>query len=68
MARTKNLKSGNELENDFTFNEPKEVVIRFNSANVLKIKIDRTANTISGTLNDEITGTNYTVAGTLTEA
>ena len=68
MARTKNLKSGNELETDFTFNEPKEVVIRFNSANVLKIKIDRTANTINGTLNDEITGTKYTVAGTLTEA
>lgn len=67
MAKTKTVKNRNVNETDFTFNEPKNVVIRFNSAAVLSISLDLDNMSLSGKLTDELTGTVYNVAGTITE-
>lgn len=67
MAKAKNVKNRNVTETDFTFNEPKNVVIRFNSAAVLSINLDMDNMSLSGKLTDEVTGAVYDVTGTITE-
>lgn len=64
-AKSKNLRGAGSP--DFTYNEPLRAVIRFNSENVLIFDIDRENDAVSGRLVDEVNGTAYVLAGTLTE-
>lgn len=64
-AKSKNLRGVGSP--DFTYNEPLTAVVRFNSENVLTFYIDRDNNEVNGRLVDEVNGTAYVLAGTLTE-
>ena len=46
-------------ETDFTYRNPVQAVIRFNSACVLELNADTEQQTVSVILTDEVTGTKY---------
>lgn len=56
--KNKNAKGLGDLP-DFTFNEPKKAVIRFNSACVVALAVDEENGTIRGNLIDELAGERY---------
>ena len=54
-------------ETDFTFRNPVEAILRFNSACVLEVTADTEQKTISIRLLDEVNGKTYQGSATLAE-